>query len=649
MKTGFAFVEYKTLESAKAAAAALDGTQLQERRIICEVARGSRNMRARRAGAGAGGGYRLRVEGLDTKTSWQDLKDFARAAAAGPILFTDVWMEGAKKCGIVEYRAAADLDVAFCKLDGQLLEGVPVRVHKESGTPDGSAAASEPADRRRSRSRSPEMADRRRSRSRSRSPRRSDRERPAPRARSRSRGRSRSHSSGRDRRAWRRSPDTGRHRDREWDKRRGGDRDGARDSDRHHSTDRSRSPDHESERDRRRHYERHGRRSDSQDRESARDRHRQYERDSRRGRSRDRSRDSQQGGRAGDDRDNRLRRDKSEARANRSTSGGGASKPDGRSLERDDLKRGERRADQEHDRKRGLACETSASSNSDTLPRVSVRGVPAASAVGAGGTGLLPVQPQTNEPWLLSTRAGAPPAPAPAVGHLGDRDGVSLSSLSGAAGSASGVSYVPLPRPQSETGVPLSFHTHPPAVFNPLSSLLPPPTAPASGRSYISLAGLHYEVPSACVADLSAALAKFYPPAPIRLDPIRPSSSAPSSAVLAQDPPARTAPAAAPAAPALVSVPAPLGPSDRPRHADLKHSARTILLPAAAESGTTGPTATATATETAALLSSTPRNGGEAPSLVSRPPLPPIRAPATSPSVSCSTTSGPRVSAPVSA
>lgn len=59
----------------------------------------------------SGSGYRLVVSNLATRTSWQDLKDFARSA--GNVRFTDVWNERGKKYGIIEYTSRSDYEYAL--------------------------------------------------------------------------------------------------------------------------------------------------------------------------------------------------------------------------------------------------------------------------------------------------------------------------------------------------------------------------------------------------------------------------------------------------------------------------------------------------------------------------------------------------------
>ena len=52
---------------------------------------------------GGGCGYRLIVTGLDSMTSWQDLKDFGRTAGKS-VSFADVYTKRGNKEGIIEYH-----------------------------------------------------------------------------------------------------------------------------------------------------------------------------------------------------------------------------------------------------------------------------------------------------------------------------------------------------------------------------------------------------------------------------------------------------------------------------------------------------------------------------------------------------------------
>jgi len=144
----------------------MDDQNVDGKRVIVQVAKDKRRKEAN--GQGGRGGYRVDVEGLDERTSWQDLKDFARAA--GNVLYADVWSEHSKKFGVIEYRNVKEVREAVKMLDDSKLDGAYVRLYPHN-LPN------------RSRSRSRSHSPRRSGRSdRSRSPRRSDRSR-SPRRR----------------------------------------------------------------------------------------------------------------------------------------------------------------------------------------------------------------------------------------------------------------------------------------------------------------------------------------------------------------------------------------------------------------------------------------------------------------------------------
>eukprot|EP00069_Balaena_mysticetus_P011918 bmy_01352T0 len=131
--------------------------------------------------------FRLTVEHLSSRCSWQDLKDFMRRA--GEVTYADAYKERTNE-GVSEFRSYSDMKCALDKLDGTeingtsitLIEDKPRTSHRRSY----SGSRSRSLSRRRSRSKS-----RRSSRSRSRSISKSP-----SRSRSRSKGRSRSRSKG---------------------------------------------------------------------------------------------------------------------------------------------------------------------------------------------------------------------------------------------------------------------------------------------------------------------------------------------------------------------------------------------------------------------------------------------------------------------
>merc|ERR1712025_919589 len=98
--------------------------------------------------------YRLVVENLSSRTSWQDLKDFMRKA--GDITYTTV-NRGTRGEGLVEFSDREGMEYALRELDDTKLDGKRIRLVEEKRSPS------------RSRSRNNRRRERRRSESRSRS------------------------------------------------------------------------------------------------------------------------------------------------------------------------------------------------------------------------------------------------------------------------------------------------------------------------------------------------------------------------------------------------------------------------------------------------------------------------------------------------
>ncbi|XP_015926229.1 serine-arginine protein 55 isoform X2 [Parasteatoda tepidariorum] len=205
IKNGFGFVEFDDYRDADDAVYELNGKELLGERVTIEHARGSprgndmyrdrnrgyRNnqMQRRRQGGGGGGGgrdkygpptrteYRLIVENLSSRVSWQDLKDYMRQA--GEVTYADAHKQRRNE-GVVEFASYSDMKNAVDKLDDTDLSGRRIKLVEDKSR------------RRRSRSRSRSKSHSRsqsRSRSRSRSKSRS-----MSKSRSRSKSRSKSHS-----------------------------------------------------------------------------------------------------------------------------------------------------------------------------------------------------------------------------------------------------------------------------------------------------------------------------------------------------------------------------------------------------------------------------------------------------------------------
>ncbi|XP_077433378.1 serine/arginine-rich splicing factor 6-like [Vanacampus margaritifer] len=192
LKNGYGFVEFEDNRDADDAVYELNGKDLCGERVIVEHARGPRRDRDSYGGGHWGDGrgssfsnqshtgrdkygppvrteYRLIVENLSSRCSWQDLKDFMRQA--GEVTYADAHKERANE-GVIEFRNQSDMKRAIDKLDGTDINGRKIRLVPDRSRRRRSCSGS------RSRSRS-----RRRSHSRSRRSRSS---------RSRSRSKSRS-------------------------------------------------------------------------------------------------------------------------------------------------------------------------------------------------------------------------------------------------------------------------------------------------------------------------------------------------------------------------------------------------------------------------------------------------------------------------
>ena len=227
----YAFVEFDDYRDAEDAVYDLHGTDFMGDRVTVEVAKGTphgrdkdrwgsggggrsgRGARSRgrdRRGGGRGGDrpvwldkygpptrtdYRVIVENLSSRVSWQDLKDFMRSA--GEVTYADAH-KNRKNEGVVEFARYEDVQNAIDKLDDSELNGRRIKIVDDSSKKRKSSRSRSRSRRSRSRSRSRSRRGRSRSgsdrRSRSRSRRDESPKKERSRSKSRSRDKSRSRS-----------------------------------------------------------------------------------------------------------------------------------------------------------------------------------------------------------------------------------------------------------------------------------------------------------------------------------------------------------------------------------------------------------------------------------------------------------------------
>ncbi|KAF7273905.1 hypothetical protein GWI33_013406 [Rhynchophorus ferrugineus] len=210
IKSGYGFVEFDDCKDADDAVYELNGKRLLGERVTVEIARGTPRGRDQWGSSGSRGrdrdrdrvgrnkygppthtGYRIIVENLSSRVSWQDLKDYMRQA--GEVTYADAHKR--KNEGVVEFASYSDMKNAIEKLDDTELNGRRIKVFEDKSARR-SRRSTRSSSRSRSRSRSGSKS-KSRSRSRSKSPKRrrsNSADDKGSRSRSRSAKRSRSRS-----------------------------------------------------------------------------------------------------------------------------------------------------------------------------------------------------------------------------------------------------------------------------------------------------------------------------------------------------------------------------------------------------------------------------------------------------------------------
>ncbi|XP_061379947.1 serine-arginine protein 55 isoform X4 [Danaus plexippus] len=211
IKNGYGFVEFEDYRDADDAVYELNGKELLGERVVVEPARGidrsadryrrdryyerDRGRSRYEYGPPTRTEYRLIVENLSSRISWQDLKDYMRQA--GEVTYADAHKQHRNE-GVVEFATHSDMRAAIEKLDGTELNGRRVRLvedrrsSRRRSRSSSSRSRSRSRDRRRSRSRSRSRGSRSRSKSKSRPKSKSPAAKSHSRSRSKDRSRSRS-------------------------------------------------------------------------------------------------------------------------------------------------------------------------------------------------------------------------------------------------------------------------------------------------------------------------------------------------------------------------------------------------------------------------------------------------------------------------
>lgn len=97
LKNGYAFIFFANEDHCNEAINALNGKEIDGSNIVVEAARARefKQKPLKRLD------LRLSVTGLDSRVSWQDLKDWARKA--GDVTFTNIFVKDGTHMGVIEF------------------------------------------------------------------------------------------------------------------------------------------------------------------------------------------------------------------------------------------------------------------------------------------------------------------------------------------------------------------------------------------------------------------------------------------------------------------------------------------------------------------------------------------------------------------
>lgn len=182
LKNGYGFIEFDDPRDAEDAVYDLDGKKLLGKRVTVEMAKGKPRGRDRTVGTSSGNrgrgkkplrtNYRVLIDNLSSRISWQDLKDHMREA--GEVTYADAHRPYVNEAE-VEFATYDDMKRAIKMFDGYSLNGRKITMKEDpetrrKRTPSRHRSYSRSESRSRSRSRgSRGNGDRSRSRSYSKS------------------------------------------------------------------------------------------------------------------------------------------------------------------------------------------------------------------------------------------------------------------------------------------------------------------------------------------------------------------------------------------------------------------------------------------------------------------------------------------------